>query len=207
MFLSNKKNRIICIVSVIIVIIACVLFLFRGEIEELFAPSVTLISPEPIEASDRTEIVIDVKLSDLPERMFPAGSISVEFDKNKLEYLGVKQGTMMTLGDSTGEDKVYNIPIWKDNINIANENGIINAMYLDITGGKYAYVKEGFSKENKDVLLRLTFRLRDSVVSGEIYNITIRDAVMATVENSIDNTSLATSNRTLKAYHAKIVVK
>ncbi len=208
-FLSKKRNRIICLIAFIIIIIVpiCIYLAKKGIVNELFAPSIILSSPKPIEASNRDEILVDVKLSSLPKNLYPAASISVIFDQNKLEFLGVKQGTMMTLGKANSGQAAYSIPIWKSDIAVSNVNGQINTMYLDITGGTYAYTHEGFNKTKKNILLRLAFRLRDSTQSGDIYNLTIKDAVIATADNEKNRTSLATSNRTLKAYHAKIIVK
>ena len=208
-FFQRKRNRILAICGTILFVAAMIfLVIFQnGMLDGLFAPSITLMSPAPVSADDRNEIVIDVVLSSLPDRVFPAASLSVEFDKNKLEFTGVKQGTMMTLGDSNGEKKTYNIPIWKSDIEVSNRLGEINTMYLDITGGKFAYIREGFNKNNKDILLRLTFRFRDSVQAGEIYNITVKDVVIATSGGAEKRTSLATALRTLRAYPAKIAVK
>lgn len=208
-FLKKKRNRvfIICCTVLLIAGIVLAVLLGGGVLGELFAPSITLMSPAPIAANYREEIVVDVVVSDLPDNVYPAASLSVEFDKDKLEFTGIKQGTMMTLGDSTKEKKTYNIPIWKSDIEVSNRSGEINTMYLDITGGKFAYDRDGFDEKDKNILLRLTFRLRDSVQAGEVYHITVRDAVIATIDGTENRTSLATNLRTLKAYSAKIVVK
>lgn len=205
---SVKINRIITIcISVAFVVTTILLIIFRGSIfSGLLSPALTLMSPASLSVSNREEIIIDVVLSDLPDRVYPAASLSVEFDKNKLEFLGTKQGTMMTLGDSTGDKTNYNIPIWSSDVEVSNQLGRINTMYLDITGGNYAYVLEGFAKNESDVLLRLCFKLRDSVQSGEVYDITVNDAVIATVGGAETRTSLATDLRTLRVYHAKIVI-
>ena len=207
-FFQKKRNRVItiCVAVALIIAIVWVVF-FTSILERIFAPSITLMSPAPVLVFDRGEIVVDVVMSDLPERVFPAASLSAKFDKNKLELVSVKQGTMMTLNNYSEDETTYNIPIWKSDIEAANRLGKVNTMYLDMTGGQFAYVKEGFAKEEKDILLRLVFCLRDSAKAGEVYNITVEDAVLATVGGDYDNTSLATSNRTLKAYPAKIVVK
>lgn len=204
---KNKRNRVLTICGAFLLIATTIfLFLRGGGMEELFAPALTLMSPAPIAATNREEIIVDVVLSDLPDRSYPAASLSVEFDKNALEFVGVKQGTMMTLGNSTEDKITYNIPIWNSDVEVSNQLGEINTMYLDITGGKFAYVRKGFAKNDKDILLRLSFRLRDSVQAGKIYNITVKDAVLATIGGAEKRTSLATNLRTLKAYPAKIVV-
>ncbi|MDR1628763.1 MAG: hypothetical protein LBS36_00895 [Oscillospiraceae bacterium] len=208
-FLQNKRNRILLIAAGLLfaAIIIMMILLMGGATEKLFAPSLTLLSPAPVAVDNRDEINVDVLLSDLPDRVYPAASLSVRFDKNKLEFLGARQGTMMTLGDSTQEEVTYNIPIWKSDAAFANQTGELNTMYLDVTGGKFAYVREGFQKDEKDILLRLRFRLRDSAQVGEIYDITVTDAVIATIGGAETRTSLATAMRTLKAYSAKIVVQ
>ena len=207
--LLKKSVLIIGMILILLLISVAIFFSLNGKafFKGLFAPSITLVSPAPIESSNRNEIVVDVLVSDLPDNIYPAASISVDFDKNKLEFIGIKQGTMMTLGNKTGDKQTYNIPIWSSDPEVSNNNGQINTMYLDMTGGKHAYVKEGFNKEDKNILLRLTFKLRDSVVSGENYKLTIRDAVIATVDNDTKRTSLASNQDTLKTHSAKIVVK
>jgi hypothetical protein len=209
-FLQRKRNRVLVICGSAVVAAAAVILLilfFSGKMDELFAPSLTWMSPAPVAASDRDEIVVDVVLSSLPDRAFPAASISVDFDRNKLDFLEVKQGTMMTLGVSKLNETTYNIPIWTCDTERSNELGVVNAMYLDTTGGKFSYVQDGFNKKDKDVMLRLAFRLRDSAMAGDTYSITFRDAVIATIGGTENKTSLATSIRTLKTYPAKIVVE
>jgi hypothetical protein len=102
----------------------------------------------------------------------------------------------------------FNIPIWRSDVEASNRAGRINTMYLDITGGDFSYVREGFARERHDIVLRLVFRLRDSVQAGDILDITVADAVIATIGGSENRTSLATdpAMSTLRAYSAKIVV-
>lgn len=207
---NQKKNykKILVTAAVLFSTVAAV-YLYTNRkvlLPEVYSPSLTLTVPPAVDVTDREEIVIDVVLSNLPENRYPASSISVEFDNNKLEFTGVKQGTMMTLGGPS-KQQTYHIPIWLCDIEASNRRGQVNTMYLDITGGDYAYVPEGFDKKDKNILLRLAFRLRDSAVRGEVYHITFEDAVIATAENARDGSSLASENRTLKLYHGKIVVK
>ena len=79
-------------------------------------------------------------------------------------------------------------------------------MYLDMTAGKYSYSRDGFDNEKNNVLLRLGFKLKDSVSKGEVYNIKINDAVIATINGDIDKTSLATNQKTLRYSNCKIAV-
>jgi hypothetical protein len=205
---ATKVNRIITIsVAVIFVAAIAVLFIFRGTIfAEFSAPAITLMSPAPVSAENREEIVIDAVLSDLPHGVFPAASLSVDFDRNRLEFVGVRQGTMQTL--SGAGNSGFNVPIWRSDAEASNRVGRINTMYLDITGGDFAYVREGFARERQDIILRLVFRLRDSVQAGDILDIVVVDAVIAAIDGSETGASLATDPnlRTLRAYSAKIVV-
>ncbi|MEG1778735.1 MAG: cohesin domain-containing protein [Oscillospiraceae bacterium] len=170
-------------------------------------PKLILSSPPPLAVSDRNEFTIDVTVSKLPDNLYCAASVAIVFDKNKLEFTGVKQGTMMTYGDKQANGSELTIPTWQGNTETANQTGQINAMYLDMTAGKYAYCAEGFDSENNNVMLRLGFKLRDSVYSGEVLDLTVADAVLATVTGDSDGSSLATVNKTLQPVNAKIVVK
>lgn len=201
----SRKQKIIAS-SMGILIIALIIFILTKLYAFIETPIITLLPPAPIEVSDRNEFSIDVVLSDLGKELYPAASLTVGFDKNKLEFTGTKLGTMMTYGDTTIDGNSFDIPLWTCNVERANELGEINTMYMDMTGGKYAYSKSGFDKETKNVVLRLGFKLKDSAVKGEVYNIKIHDAVIAAINGDKDNTSLATNQDTLRARSCKIVV-
>ena len=202
----SKKQKIIA-ASIGVIILALIIFLIIKLLWVIKTPTITLLPPAPLEVSNREEFTVDVVLSDLPKNIYPAASITVGFDKNKLEFTGTKIGTMMTHGDTTIDGNSFDIPSWTCNVGRANEIGQINTMYLDMTAGKYAYSNEGFHKESKNVVLRLGFKLKDSVVKGEIYNLTIHDSVIATVNGDVEKTSLATNQRTLRANSCKIAVR
>jgi len=202
----TRKQKIIG-ASTAVIIVAVIIFLIFKIFWVIKTPTLTLVPPTPIEVSNRDEIIIDVVLSDLPKNIYPAASSTLGFDKNKLEFTGTKLGTMMTHGDTTIDKNSFDIPLWNCNVENANKGGQINTMYLDMTAGKYAYSNEGFDKKSKNVVLRLGFKLKDSAVKGEVYNITIHDAVMATVNGDKEKTSLSTNQNTLRAKSCKIVVK
>lgn len=202
--LSTPKKAVL--ISTIVVI-AVVLVVAIGKLTKIVGtPCIELASPEPIENSNRDEIVVDVILTSLPKNIYPGASISVGFDKNKLEFTGVKQGTMMTLGEGTTDNNKFNIPVWDCNVDKSNTDGLINAMYLDMTAGKYSYCEDGYDKKNKNIVLRLGFKLRDSVIPGEVYNLKFHDAIFATINDSKDNSSLSTVKGTLRGKSGKIVV-
>lgn len=175
----KKKKILIGVVILAIIILAIIALLFFRKV--LNTPTLTLMPPAPLKASNYDEFTVDIKLSDLPSNIYPAASISLTFDKNKLKFTGVKEGTMMTYGDKSADGNNLSIPNWSCNVDRANLNGEINAMYLDTTAGKYAYCSDGFDKKNKNIVLRLGFKLRSSAQKGDVYNITFQDAVFATV--------------------------
>lgn len=202
---SKKKKILISLVIIILIILAIIGFLIFRKV--LNTPTLTLMPPAPLKASNYDEFTVDIKLSDLPSNIYPAASISLTFDKNKLQFTGVKEGTMMTYGDKSADGNNLSIPNWSCNVDRANLNGEINAMYLDTTAGKYAYCSDGFDKKNKNIVLRLGFKLRSSAQKGDVYNITFQDAVFATVNGDKKKTSLAMNMKTLRVKNCKIAVK
>ena len=192
--------------SIVLVLVILAFTLMKNP-NILKKPTLTLVPPPPIEVNNKNEFNIDVKLTSLPKNLYPAASISVGFDNNKLEFTGIKMGTMQTYGDKVLNGNDFNIPLWDCNEAVSNKKGQINAMYLDMTAGKFAYNEYGFEKDNKDIVLRLGFKLKDSSSKGDVYDIDIKNAVFATVDGDKDNTSLSTGKNTLKTNDCKIVVQ
>ena len=75
-------------------------------------------------------------------------------------------------------------------------------MYLDTTGGKNAFCNELLEEED-NVVLRLRFRLRGRVRSGDIYDLIFEDAIFAA---SDETESLAMTRETLQVRDGKIVI-
>ena len=199
--ISVLKSKIILAASLFFV--AAVVLVTVVVYPAMAKPQLQLVpAAASISAADREEFVIDVCLTDLPDNNYPAASISVEFDRNKLEFVGVKQGNMMTEDGSGG----FDIPVWSCNPEVSNRKGQINAMYLDMTAGDRAYVLAGYNKQNANVLLRLTFKLRDSATKGDSLKFTVQDAAVATVGGDVDNTSLSTAAKTLNTKNCSIKI-
>ena len=206
--ISLKKKLIILSSFVAIIGLVSVSIFFNEESSlSIIKPTLILEPPAPIEVSNKDEFIVDIKLSRLPKDIYPAASISLGFDNNKLEFTGVKMGTMETYGDQILNGSDYTIPTWDCNVETSNKNGLVNAMYLDMTAGKFAYNKDGFEKDSKDIVLRLAFKLKDSAQSGENYYLDIKDAVFATVDGDKDKSSLSMTGKTLKINNCSIVVK
>ena len=150
-------------------------------------------------ANSQEEIVIPVKLSYLPSGVYPSASISIEFDKEKLEFTGIDKGTI--------KDFSNQVPAWNVDVDATNKSGVVNAMYLDKSGGKNSYYKSGFEKGTKDTILNLKFKLKDAAKSKDILHLNIADAVFATINGDTDNSSLSTLKNTMKNKNLMIEIK
>ena len=157
-------------------------------------------TPQKLSASQTEEFTLDVTISDLGEARYPAMSMSVAFDSSRLEFLGVEEGNIFILSDenSTGQQ----LPDWSCNVQNSNDTGVINIMYLAMTGGKNAFSKALLAEED-NVVLRLRFRLRGSARAGDVLELTVEDAVFAASDES---QSLAMTMDTLKTKNGRIVI-
>ena len=198
------KKRWPWIVGICVLIAAVVFLLVRcGNQDELSIPGEpTLIveTPQKLSASQRSEFTLDVTISDLGDARYPAMSMSIAFDSSRLEFLGVEEGNVFILSDesSTGQQ----LPDWSYNTKTSNETGLINIMYLDMTGGKNAFTKDLLA-EDYNVVLRLKFRLRGSSRPGDVLDLIVEDAVFAA---SDETQSLAMTTDTLKVKNGRLVI-
>lgn len=196
---KKKRKKWPWIVGVgVIVAAACVLAYFLLLPNEITfgQPVLEVETPQKISLSQGGEFVLDVSISDLGEAIYPAASMSIAFDASCLEFLGVEEGNVFITGDENRQ-----LPDWSCNVPKSNESGLINIMYLDMTGGKYAFHRSLLAEED-NVLLRLRFRLRGSARVGDAYELVVEDAVFAASDES---QSLAMTTGTLKTRNGKIV--
>lgn len=161
-------------------------------------PILAVETPQKLSASQTETFTLDVTISDLEETLYPAMSMSIRFDPSCLEFLGIEEGNVFVTDSQVGRA----LPQWSCNPQQCNKSGLINIMYLDLTGGKSAFTKTLLAEEN-NVILRLSFRLRGSARSGDVYDLILEDAVFAA---SDETQSLAMTRETLKTKNAKIVV-
>ena len=161
-------------------------------------PVLAVETPQKLSASQTDTFTLDVTISDLGETLYPAMSMSIRFDPSCLEFLGIEEGNVFVTDSQVGRA----LPQWSCNPQQCNKSGLINIMYLDLTGGKSAFTKTLLAEEN-NVILRLSFRLRGSARSGDVYDLILEDAVFAA---SDETQSLAMTRETLKTKNAKIVV-
>ena len=198
---KTKKKLVIGISfgALLLLLILFLLFLNKDSITEK-NPTLTIETPKKISANNREEFLLDVTISTLGDGIYPAASMSISFDASRLEFLGVEEGNVFI--SNTGGEVSKQLPDWSCNPEQCNKTGKINIMYLDTTGGKNAFCNELLEEED-NVVLRLRFRLRGSVRSGDIYDLIFEDAIFAA---SDETESLAMTRETLQVRDGKIVI-
>ena len=201
---KNSKKKVIIIVLLVLIALAMPAFFLFGDGGALsLAPAVTIETPNKMSQSDRGEFTLDVTLSDLKEgELYPAASFSMNFDANKLEFLGLEEGNVLVPCEKKANGAVTELPKWGVNVERSNEIGQINVMYLDLTGGRRAFSKD-LLPDGDRVLFRLRFKLRGSVQSGDIIEISFADAVFAA---SDEKDSLASVKNTLKTHSGRVII-
>lgn len=198
---SKKKKKWPWICGICLVLIAAAaLYCFLPDQEEPGTPTLIVETPQKLSATQTGEFVLDVTVSTLGEALYPAMSMSIAFDSSRLEFLGVEEGNLFVLSNETSSGQ--KLPEWSCNVNNSNDTGLINIMYLDLTGGRNAFTKELLAADY-NVILRLKFRLRGSVRAGDVLDLIVEDAVFAA---SDETQSLAMTRNTLKIKNGKIVV-
>lgn len=199
----KKRKKWPWIVGVGVFLAVCVLvffLLFPNEIS-MNQPVLAVETPQKISLSQGGEFSLDVTVSDLGEAIYPAASMSIAFDASCLEFLGVEEGNVFITADENGAGEARQLPDWSCNVQKSNETGLINIMYLDMTGGKYAFHRDLLA-EDDNVVLRLRFRMRGSARVGDAYELVVEDAVFAASDES---QSLAMTTGSLRAKNGRIV--
>ena len=197
--MKQKKVKWPVITGIALMILVLIFLLVKcdGDSGE---PTLIVETPQKLSISGTKEFTLDVTISDLGEVRYPAMSMSISFDSSRLEFLGVEEGNMFILSDEnkTGQK----LPDWSCNVQNSNDIGLINIMYLDMTGGRNAFSKE-LLDDDYNVVLRLKFRLRGSVRSGDVLDLIVEDAVFAA---SDETQSLAMTRDTLKVKNGRLVI-
>ena len=199
-----KRDKILYfIVGVVLILSAVLLCIFLipkdgGETNK-DTPTLTVETPPKLSISSTDTFALDVTISSFGDAIYPAASMSIAFDASRLEFLGVEEGNVFIKDDNTSGQA---LPEWSYNTAACNESGRINVMYLDMTGGKNAFVKELLTEDN-NVVLRLKFRLRGSVRAGDVCDLVVDDAVFAA---SDETQSLAMTTNTLTVKNGKLVI-
>ena len=200
---TEKKKRkkwpwilIICL----LLIAAAALYYFYFYQGDSGTPTLIVETPQKLSVSQTEDFTLDVTVSDLGDARYPAMSMSIVFDSSRLEFLGVEEGNIFILSDENSSGQ--QLPNWSCNVQSSNDTGLINIMYLDMTGGRNAFTKDLLA-DDYNVVLRLKFHLRGSVRPGDVLDLIVEDAVFAA---SDETQSLAMNRDTLKIKNGRLVI-
>ena len=194
-----KKNKLPMLIGgILILLLVLSLVLARCAGGKAGTPALTVETPQKLSASQTDTFTLDVTVSELGDTLYPAMSMSLRFDPSCLEFLGIEEGNVFVTDSHVGRK----LPQWSCNPEQCNKTGLINIMYLDLTGGKEAFTQSLLAEED-NVVLRLSFRLRGSARAGDVFDLIVEDAVFAASDES---QSLAMNQGTLKVKNGKIVV-
>lgn len=196
------KERWPLILGICALILVVVLLLVKCTAPDSGVPTLTVETPQKLSLASTQEFTLDVTISDLGDARYPAMSMSIAFDTSRLEFLGIQEGNVFIYDEVSATGVAQKLPDWSYNVANSNDTGMINIMYLDMTGGKYAFSKDLLA-ENDNVVLRLQFRLRGSVRTGDVLDLIVEDAVFAA---SDETQSLAMTTDTLKTKNGRIVI-
>ena len=193
-----KNKRVMLMGGILILLLVLALTLGRCSGVGNKTPVLIVETPQKLSASQTDTFTLDVTVSELGDALYPAMSMSIRFDPSCLEFLGIEEGNVFVTDSQVGRK----LPQWSCNPGQYNKTGLINIMCLDLTGGKESFTQSLLAEED-NVVLRLSFRLRGSARSGDVFNLTAEDAVFAA---SDERASLAMTQDTLKVKNSKIVV-
>ena len=198
----KTKKKLFIGIGTGVLLLLLILFLLFMNLDKITGgtPTLTIETPQKISKSEAEEFTLDVTISSFGEAIYPAASMSISFDSSRLEFIGVEEGNVFIRNDEG--DVPQKLPNWSCNPEQCNKSGKINIMYLDTTGGKNAFSKELLAEED-NVVLRLTFRVRGSVRTGDVLGLIVEDAVFAASE---EKDSLAMTRNTLRVRNSRIVI-
>ena len=138
-FIRNKK--ILVIFPIVIVLLVLSIFIIKDKM----IPKLKLVTTTSVISYDSNEeIRVQAVLTDLPDNIYPAANVSIEFDKDKLELVDFTIGTMKVYDDydeASDDEPKFKIPQCTYNLDMANEQGIINAKTRNTRGraGQFLY--------------------------------------------------------------------
>ena len=198
---KKKRKKWPWILAICLLLIAAAaVYYFYFYLGDPGTPTLIVETPQKLSAQQTEDFTLDVTVSDLGDARYPAMSMSIAFDSSRLEFLGVEEGNIFILSDENSSGQ--QLPNWSCNVQSSNDTGLINIMYLDMTGGRNAFTKDLLA-DDYNVVLRLQFRLRGSVRPGDVLDLIVEDAVFAA---SDETQSLAMNRDTLKIKNGRLVI-
>ena len=182
---SSKMIKMITAIAGVVIVVSVSILLLQNDVEiiEESTPLSGYIGPTVYYEEETfvrgQEVEVDVKVLGLPGQ-YPAASFEIAFNKNKLEFIGIRQGNMEIINTRTGE---VMIPEWQFHVENANHTGTISTMYLDMTAEENP-IDGTLIEENKDVLFRLVFRVKDSCNEKESLVLSTKQATFAAIDET-----------------------
>lgn len=182
---SSKMAKIVTAVAGVVIVVSVSSLLLQHDVEipEESTPLSGYIGPTIYYEEENfvrgQEVEVDVKVSGLPGQ-YPAASFEIAFNKNKLEFIGIRQGNIEMINTRTGD---VTIPEWQFHAENANHTGTISTMYLDMTAEENP-IDGTLVDENRDVLFRLVFRVRDSCNAEESLVLSTKQATFAAIDET-----------------------
>ena len=161
--------------------------------------SISLNGDSILSKNNKNTFKLKLKMSQIPSNIYSSASFSISFDKNKVEFVDIEKGDILTYSS--------NSPSWEYDVKASNKRGQANIMYLDSTGGKESFTSKSILEERKNNILILEFKLKDDVESGDNISFKIKDAVFATVNGDKDNSSLSAKNKNIKFEDCNIKIE
>lgn len=198
--MKNTKRKRILFVSVVVLLLCILAFVLFWQRRQTAVAVLTIETPQKISVASDEPLVLDVTISGFGEARYPAMSTSIGFDSSRLEFVGLEEGNVFVHDDSNSSGQ--KLPEWNCNVEQSNISGKINIMYLDMSGGKYAFDKNLLAEED-NVVFRLKFRLRGSIRKDDICELVVEDAVFAASDEA---QSLAMTTGTLKVKNSRVVI-
>ncbi len=196
---KKSKKGIVLIISAILVLAAVTTIMVIFFVQGGAKTSISLNTDTQLAEMSGEQFFIDVKVDGFPqEGHYPAASFSLNFDKTKLQFEGISVGNM-TVSDELNSQESLEIPTWQCNTQLSNENGNINAMYIDMTAQDRSYRAQNFQEDTQDILVRLEFTLLNSASSGDDIKLEFVDAVLASVDENGAESGLSMVDGTLLA--------
>ena len=194
---TNKKISIILALAAIVLVGGTIYSIQKTKDNKIDLVSETEATTKDVElyfnssedSRDSNIVNVDLKVSHLPSNIYSSASFSINFDKDRLEFIDLKKGDILTYSSKS--------PDWQYDVNNSNKTGLINVIYLDSSGGRESFTNKSISSD-KNSILRLEFKLKDNIENADGLSLKIEDAVFATIKGDLDNTSLSTKKKTIK---------
>ena len=205
---SKKKKTIIAIsvTAVLAITVGLIILILNrnsqaAKVGKFFTgPAVFIEIPDKMDKKDRSEFELGVFVTELGKEVYPAASFSISFDPSKLEFLGLEEGNVLILdSDAPSGD---NLPDWNVDVETSNKTGLINVMYLDISGKDKGFSQDKLYNDDNS-LFYLKFKLRGSVREKEMYELSFKDAVFACED---DSKSLSMLSKKLKTKDSFVMI-